>query len=156
MKNELDFIPQKSFIGKIVPWSVPLLILIFFAGGFLFGKEDVAAEFVYMWIMAHGVLTVLGCIVSLAHPFTILSAFIASPITSLNPTIGAGMVTALVQAIFVKPRVKDFEQLNGNALKVRDWWSNRLTKIFLVFLFSSIGSSIGTFVALPVLIKFFR
>jgi pheromone shutdown protein TraB len=94
--------------------------------------------------------------ISLAHPLTIITGFIASPITSLNPTIGAGFVTALVQAIMVKPRIKDFEQLNNNSLHFKQWWENRLTKIFLVFLFSSIGSSIGTFVALPALISFFK
>jgi len=156
VKNEIDFVPEKSIPGRIIPWSIPVLIMLFFIWGFFFGQEDVAKEFAFTWIMAHGVLTVIGCIISLAHPITIISAFIASPITSLNPTIGAGMVTALVQAVLVKPRIKDFEQLNGSALKISDWWKNRLTKIFLVFLFSSIGSSIGTFVALPVLIKFFR
>lgn len=154
-KERLDIIPEKTITGKILPWAVPLLIGVFFIGGFFFGKKEVAAEFFFIWIMAHGILTVLGSLLSLAHPATIIAAFIASPITSLNPTIGAGMITALVQAVFVKPRIKDFEQLNGNALKFTDWWKNRLTKIFLVFIFTSIGSSIGTFVALPVLIKFF-
>lgn len=156
VKNNIDCIPPKTLAGRVMPWSIPVLIMLFFISGFFFGREDVAKEFAFIWITAHGALTVIGCLISLAHPFTIISAFIASPITSLNPTIGAGMVTALVQAVFVKPRIKDFEQLNGNSMKIRDWWTNRVTKIFLVFIFSSIGSSIGTFVALPVLIKFFR
>ncbi len=155
VKNLIDFIPPKNFTGKILPWTIPFLIILFFSAGFFFGKESVAKEFIFIWIMAHGVLTVIGAVLSLAHPVTIIAAFIASPITSLNPTIGAGMVTALVQAILVKPRIKDFEQLNGDSLKITDWWRNRITKIFLVFLFTSIGSSIGTFIALPVLIKFF-
>ena len=156
VKNEIDHIPPKNRMGKIIPWSVPVLILMIFSCGIFLGKDDIAKEFAFIWIMAHGALTVIGCILSLAHPFTIISAFIASPITSLNPVIGAGMITAFVQAIFVKPGIRDFEQLNGNAMKISDWWKNRITKIFLVFLFSSIGSSIGTFAALPVLIKFFR
>jgi pheromone shutdown-related protein TraB len=155
LKNQIDFIPSKSIAGKIIPWTIPLIIMIFFAAGFFFGKENVAKEFIFVWIMANGILTVIGSILALAHPITIAVAFVAAPITSLNPTIGAGMVTALVQAMLVKPRVKDFEQLNGNTLKIRDWWSNRLTKIFLVFVLSSIGSSIGTFVAMPALLKFF-
>lgn len=154
--NNIDCIPPETFTGRFLPWSIPVIIMLFFISGFFFGREDVAKEFAFTWIAAHGALTVIGCVISLAHPITIISAFIASPITSLNPTIGAGMVTALVQAVFVKPRIKDFEQLNGNAMKIRDWWKNRITKIFLVFIFSSIGSTIGTFIALPVLIKFFR
>jgi pheromone shutdown-related protein TraB len=156
VKNQIDLIPPRSIAGKVIPWTIPVIIMIFFAAGFLFGKESVAKEFIFVWIMANGILTVIGSILALAHPITIAVAFVAAPITSLNPTIGAGMVTALVQAILVKPRVKDFEQLNGNALRIRDWWSNRLTRIFLVFVLSSIGSSIGTFVAMPALLKFFR
>lgn len=155
-KESIDFIPEKSKTGIILQWSIPVLILVIFIWGFFCGNKEVAENFVVIWILAHGLLTVLGCLISLAHPLTILTGFIASPITALHPAIGAGMATALVQAIVVKPRVKDFEQLNGNTLRFKQWWENRLTKIFLVFLFSSIGSSIGTFIALPALINFFK
>jgi len=156
VKNELDIIPSKKTTGRLIPWIFPAIILMFFLSGFISGNKDIAKEFMFIWILAHGVLTAIGCIIAMAHPLTIISAFIVSPITSLNPTIGAGMITALIQTFIVKPRIKDFEQLNGKSLKIKEWWSNRLTRIFLVFIFSSIGSSIGTFAALPVLIKFFR
>ncbi len=155
-KEDIDFIPEKTKTGVILQWLFPALILSVFVWGFYSGNKDVAKNFALIWILAHGLFTVLGCVVSLAHPITIISGFIASPITSLNPTIGAGFVTALVQAIVVKPRIKDFEQLNGNTLRFSQWWKNRLTKIFLVFLFSSLGSSLGTFIALPALISFFK
>ncbi|HPJ34481.1 MAG TPA: TraB/GumN family protein [Spirochaetota bacterium] len=155
-KEEIDFIPEKSKTGKIFQWLIPGIIVTVFLWGFLSGNKDMAKEFAVIWIFAHGLLTMLGCIVSFAHPVTIIAGFIASPITSLNPTIGAGFVTAFVQAVIVKPRVRDFEQLNGKTFGFKQWWSNRLTKIFLVFIFSSIGSSIGTFVALPALISFFK
>lgn len=155
-KDSIDFIPASSKTGSVLKWGIPAIIIMIFIWGFYSGNKEVAKDFALVWIFAHGLLTVLGCIISLAHPLTILTGFIASPITSLNPTIGAGLVTALVQAIIVKPRIKDFEQLNNSTLRFRQWWENRLTKIFLVFLFSSIGSSIGTFIALPALISFFK
>lgn len=155
-KDNINFIPERSKTASIMKWIVPALIMLIFIWGFFSGNKEVVKDFALIWILAHGLLTVLGCMISLAHPLTIITGFIASPITSLNPTIGAGFVTALVQAIMVKPRIKDFEQLNNNSLHFKQWWENRLTKIFLVFLFSSIGSSIGTFVALPALISFFK
>lgn len=155
-KEKIDFIPEKSRTGSVLKWFSPAVILFFFIWGFFYGNKDVAKEFAVIWIFAHGILTMLGCLLSLAHPLTIITGFIAAPLTSLNPTIGAGLVTAFVQAIVVKPRIKDFEQINSSTLRFRDWWENRLTKIFLVFLFSSVGSSIGTFIALPVLINFFK
>ena len=155
-KDNINFIPERSKTASIMKWIVPALIMLIFIWGFFSGNKEVVKDFALIWILAHGLLTVLGCMISLAHPLTIITGFIASPITSLNPTIGAGFVTALVQAIMVKPRIKDFEQLNNNSVHFKQWWENRLTKIFLVFLFSSIGSSIGTFVALPALISFFK
>ncbi len=155
-KETIDFIPKPSLIGKIIPWLFPLIFIGIISWGFYSGKRDVATDAIIYWILANGILTAIGCLLAFAHPVTIIAGFVAAPLTSLNPTIGAGIVTALVQTILVKPRVKDFEQIRNKALKIRQWWTNRLTKIFLVFLLSSIGSAIGTFVALPVLRKFFN
>jgi pheromone shutdown protein TraB len=55
-----------------------------------------------------------------------------------------------VEAYVRKPKVKDFEgllKLNG----LRDYWGNGVTRIFLVIAFANLGSSIGTFIALPYL-----
>ncbi len=153
---EIDIIPAGGRISKITPWIIPAIILTVFTLGFIFGKRDIAYEFALFWVLANGILTAIGCLLALAHPLTIIAGFIAAPITSLNPTIGAGFVTAFVQTLLVKPRVKDFEQIQNGSLKIANWWKNRLTKIFLVFILSSIGSSIGTFVAAPYLVKFFN
>ena len=105
------------------------------------------------WVLANGVLSALGALIALGHPLTILTAFIAAPITSLNPTVGAGMVAALAQAYFAPPKVRDMENVGDDIVTMKGVWQNRLTRVFLVFIGSSIGSSIGTFVALPFLRK---
>jgi len=155
-KESIDYIPAPSTISKMLPWLIPFIIMGLFTWGFTYGRKDFAKDAIAYWIIVNGSLTSIGCLLSFAHPVTIIAGFIAAPITSLNPTIGAGFVTAIVQSIFVKPRVRDFEQINEKSMRIRDWWKNRVTKIFLVFILSSIGSSIGTFVALPVLLKFFK
>jgi pheromone shutdown protein TraB len=81
------------------------------------------------------------------HPLTIITAFIAAPITSLNPTIGAGMVTGVVQAMVAAPTVRDLENVSEDMTTIRGWWTNRTTRVLLVFFLSSLGSAIGTFVA---------
>ncbi len=152
---EINFVPPPSTFAKVAPWVIPLVIIAVFAYGFLFGRRDLAGEALMYWIVVNGSLAALGCLLARAHPLTIVAGFIAAPITSLNPTIGAGFVTALVQTFASKPRVKDFDQLQGGAMKIRQWWQNRLTIVFLVFIFSSIGSSMGTFIALPFLSRIF-
>jgi len=154
-KLELNIVPPPSSAGKIIPWIIPLIFIALIAWGFMSGRKDVAQDVVIYWIAVNGTLTALGCLLAFAHPLTMLTGFIAAPITSLNPTIGAGFVTAIVQTFLVKPRVRDFEEIQEKTLRFRNWWTNRVTKIFLVFILSSIGSSIGTFVALPALRKLF-
>ena len=87
----------------------------------------------------------LGALVALAHPATILSAFVAAPITSLSPLIGAGYVCAFVQILVCPPVVREFEAAGRDLSTAGGWWRNRLLRVFLVFFFSSLGASMGTF-----------
>ena len=149
--EEIETVPPPSRLGKVLPWVIPVLVIGLIGWGFFSGRREVAGDVIIYWILVNGTLSALGCVLALAHPVTILAGFLAAPLTSLNPTIGAGFVTALVQALTARPRVRDLEQIRDRVLGIKDWWSNRLTRLFLVFIFSSIGSSIGTFVALPAL-----
>jgi pheromone shutdown protein TraB len=103
------------------------------------------------WILVNGTLSAIGAAAALAHPLTVISSFLAAPVTSMNPTIGVGFVTGLLEAFLRKPRVEDFENLGDDITSLRGFFRNRITHILLVFFFSSLGSSIGTFVALPLL-----
>jgi pheromone shutdown protein TraB len=127
----------------------------FFVYGFVVGETKVAGQAAIYWILINGVLSALGCAIALGHPLTILAGFIAAPITSLNPMVGAGMVTGLVQIFLVRPKIKDIENSSEDINSVKGWWSNLLTRALLVSVFSSIGSAIGTFVALPMIMKLF-
>jgi pheromone shutdown-related protein TraB len=153
--SELNTIPPKTTVGKILPWVFPAIILSLFVWGFASGNTKNAVDSMKWWILAHGVLSSIGTLLAFGHPLTAITAFIASPITSLNPTIGVGFFTATVQTLVVRPRVKDFEQIRDLNFSFKKWWKNKVTRIFLVFIFSSIGSSIGTFVALPAFKKLF-
>jgi pheromone shutdown-related protein TraB len=151
--SEIEHIPPASKITKFLPWLIPAIIIFMFIWGFVNGDSSTTMEAAIYWVLINGILSALGCIIALGHPLTVLAGFIAAPITSLNPTIGAGMVTGLVQLYLVKPTVKDLENASSDTLKLKGWWSNRLTRALLVSLFSSIGSSIGTFAAFPFLMK---
>lgn len=145
---EITIIPPKSTLSKIIPWLIPALVAALFIGGFFFGNREQLANAATAWVLANGLCSALGTLIALGHPTTIISAFIAAPLTSLNPTIGAGFVTALVQSLVASPTVYDMEHLGDDLVTIKGWWKNRLARVLLVFLFSSIGSSIGTFVAL--------
>lgn len=146
--TEISIVPPKTTFSKLVPWLIPGIVVALFIGGFFFGNRDQLAEAATAWVLANGLFSALGALLALGHPVTVLSAFVAAPITSLNPTIGAGFVTGLVQSFVAAPTVRDMEHVGEDLMTFKGWWQNRLARVLLVFLFSSIGSSIGTFVAL--------
>ncbi len=151
--TEISTVPPRAAWSRILPWALPVLIIAVFIFGFLLADPDKFKSAILAWILANGVLSALGATIALAHPLTIIAAFIAAPITSLNPTIGVGMVTAFVQVMVAPPKVRDMENVGDDISRYSGWWSNRMARVFLVFIFSSIGSSIGTFVAMPWLAK---
>ncbi len=144
---ELSHIPPKPTFSRVLPWIIPAVVIGLFIVGFLFGDRSRLTEAALAWVLANGLLSAAGVVLALGHPLTILTAFVAAPITSLNPTIGAGFVTGLVQAMIAGPTVRDLEEAGKDIATARGWWSNRLTRVLLVFFFSSLGSSIGTLVA---------
>jgi len=145
--EELGTIPPKKLVSKILPWLLPFLVVVLFVVGFLGGSFDKAQEAALAWILANGLLASFGTLLAFGHPLTIASAFVAAPITSLNPMIGAGFVTALVQAFVVAPTVRDMEKISDDMATLKGWWRNRMTRVMLVFLFSTLGSVFGTLVS---------
>lgn len=146
--SEITTIPEKTTFSKLIPWLIPSIVIVLFIGGFFFGNRDQIANAATAWVLANGVLSAIGALLAWGHPITIISAFVAAPLTSLNPTIGAGFVTGLVQALVAPPTVRDMENVGDDLTTLKGWWQNRLARVLLVFLFSSIGSAVGTFVAL--------
>lgn len=149
----IESVPPKKWFSKVIPWIIPAVILGLFVFGTFRSGIDKVLEMSKIWILANGVLASLGALAALAHPLTILISFIGAPITSLNPTIGVGMLAGLLEYIFRTPRVQDMENLNGDILSFKGWYRNRVTRILLVFFLSSVGSSVGTFIAIPWLTK---
>jgi pheromone shutdown-related protein TraB len=143
---ELDQTPTPSRWPQVFPWLVVALVLTGFVFGF-YRSPDLGWQLIKDWIIINGGLAALGSLIAGAHPLTILGAFAAAPLTSLNPTIGAGMVTAALETLLRRPTVGDFKQLRQDTTHLKGWWHNRVTRILLVFLLSTLGSAIGTYVA---------
>ncbi len=142
----LEQLPQKRQWLKYLPWLIVALIISGFVMGFQ-KSQALGWQMVLDWVLINGGLSALGALIATAHPLTIVTAFLAAPLTSLNPMIGAGMVTTAVELWLRKPNVGDFSQLRHDTTSVSGWWKNKVARTFLVFFFSSLGSAIGTYVA---------
>ena len=145
--------PKKRGVGTFFKWFLPISIILLIIYGFFRGGLDSGKDMVTLWILANGILAGLGALVALAHPYTILSSVLAAPLTSMNPMIAAGWVSGLVEALSRKPKVRDFENLPQDILTIKGFWRNKVTRILLVVVFTNLGSAIGTFVAIPLMVK---
>ena len=149
--ERIDNVPPPSVFRKAIPWVIPVLVAGLIAWGFVRSGWDGGLQMLLRWFIVNGVLSGIGAIVALAHPVNILVSFLAAPFTSMNPTIGVGFVSGLLEAVLRKPRVVDFERLQDDIATFRGFYRNRITRILLVFFFTTLGSAAGTFIALPFL-----
>jgi len=148
-RQQIDLLnaqPARSRILKFIPWLILVAVLTGFGIGFARSPE-LGLALIATWVLINGGLSALGAAIARGHPLTVLSALLAAPLTSLNPTIGAGMVTGAVEATLRKPRVVDFEALRDDVVRLSGWWRNRVARVFLVFFLSNLGSAVGTWVA---------
>ena len=151
----LNHIPPRNKIVSAVKWIIPLLILALFVLGFFTAGSATTTTMLKWWILANSILAGLGATLAFAHPLTIFSAVVSAPLTSLNPMIAAGWVSGFVEAFVGKPKVKDFESLPEDISSLKGFWRNKITRILLVVVFTNIGSSLGTFVAIPLMVRVF-
>lgn len=142
----LDTLPPPKPVFRIIGWGVPLLIFALVAAGFVFSGRETGEQMIIAWVLANGLAAAAGTILALAHPLTVVTAFVAAPLTSLNPTIAAGWVCGLVEAWLRKPRVRDLEHVAEDVSSMRGIWRNRVTRVLLVVVLANLGSSLGTLV----------
>ena len=137
-------------ILKIIGYSIPVIFIAVIAGIFLTKGLEVTGTAILYWILVTGSLSALGALLARGHPFSIISAFLAAPLTTLHPFLAAGWVAGYVEAKMKNPKVKDFENLR-NLNSFSDFSKNQVTKILLVVAFANIGATIGTIIAFPLI-----
>ncbi|BBI48489.1 hypothetical protein HORIV_09100 [Vreelandella olivaria] len=82
---------------------ITALVLTGFAIGFS-RNTDLGWQLVVEWFLINGILSGGATIIAMAHPVTVIATFFAAPLTSLNPTIGAGFVAAGLSSICANPK----------------------------------------------------
>ncbi|MCS5635387.1 MAG: TraB/GumN family protein [Myxococcota bacterium] len=143
---EIETVAPVSPAWKWIGWGIPALIVgsiawIGYSQGFARAGENAL-----FWFLANAIPSGIGGLLAFAHPLTTAAAFFAAPFTSLTPVIGAGYVAAFVQTWFVPPTVHEIQTVGEDIATLKGWWINRLLRILLVFLLTTLGSVIGTWV----------
>jgi len=147
--SHLDELPVKGLAGRVLPWAIPALIVALFALGFLRAGWGMSSSMLLRWLIIHGGLAAVGAAIALAHPLTIVLAFVAAPIGTLNPFGKIGLFTGVAEAFLRKPRVKDVENLSEDVATFKGFYTNRVTHILIVFFLSTLGAAIGNMITIP-------
>lgn len=143
--RRLSELPPKSKVPKIIGWSIPILIIAIITYTF-FANPSAGIQQTISWVLWNGSFSAIGAAIAFGHPLSILTAFLAAPITSLNPLLAAGWFAGLVQALINKPSVGDFENLSKDVFSVKGFWKNKVTRILLIVVFANLGSTLGTII----------
>ncbi|HOS29558.1 MAG TPA: TraB/GumN family protein [Treponemataceae bacterium] len=149
--SEISQVPPPGIGGKIAGWIFPAVIVALITAGFFTGGAVSSLDMLLRWLLWNGSLAALGAALALGHPLAVLAGFVGAPIATLNPVLGVGLFTGLVQAALRKPKVEDMENLHSDVSSLKTIYKNRILRVLLVFFLSSIGGVIGNFIAVPAL-----
>jgi pheromone shutdown-related protein TraB len=144
--QQLQNLPRKTFAMKVMPWAIPMLVMGLMAYYLSTGTDIDLVQFFTVWTAANAIFAAIGCIIARGHPLAILTAALASPITSLNPALAAGWFAGYVQLKMAEPSAEDladFLKLDNLGM----FWSNKAGRVLLVTALTNLGSMSGAWVA---------
>ena len=146
----LSEIPKKTVFQKVLPWLIPLILFGFVVKSGLDNDIGEFTEILTTWALANSICAAIAVILARGHIFSVITAAIASPITSLNPFLAAGWFAGYVQMKVDEPTTEDLT----NFLKLEDWksyWTNPAGKVLLVTALGNLGSMSGAWVAASII-----
>jgi pheromone shutdown-related protein TraB len=149
--EEISQIPPPGIGSKVFGWGFSALIIGLFIFGFFYSGGRTGLDMIFSWSVITAVCASIGAILLLAHPLTIIAAALSAPVATLHPLIATGWVAGLAEATFRKPQVKDFLALASDITTIRGFFRNKITRILLLIAVVNLTTSVGTFVAIPVM-----
>jgi pheromone shutdown-related protein TraB len=152
--EELNTVPEKRIkLGKTIAYLIPILffaLMIWLIYNGLTSQDPTYWEdlrrVLLTWILINGICSAAGAAIARGHPYSIVTAFLAAPFTSLNPAVAAGWFAGAVEAKVRTPTVKDFKDLSAIET-TKQFLNNRVIRVLMVAALANVGSIIGTFVA---------
>ena len=143
---ELSEEPPKSVWPIALMAAIPVFLLGAVGWMAYNGEMEELKQTAQTWLVLNALLAGLGVLIARDHPLSILVGAVASPITSLNPTLAAGWFAGYTQLKVASPTGKDaqdFLKLDETSL----FWKNRVGRVLLVTALGNVGSMVGAWLA---------
>lgn len=154
--DELKSIPKKGFNWlkaitiAFILMIVGMLALLVFSGGVSLGTLLTAMFYLFV---AQGVLSAIGVLLARGHPLSALTAFSLAWFGFLHPFLAIGWIAGYVEAHLRPFTTMDLKTIM-KAETFSELMNNRLFRIILVAGMANLGSMIGTFVAIPIMVYY--
>jgi pheromone shutdown-related protein TraB len=154
--DELATIPKKGFswINAVIIATLVmiagLLVLLVFSGGV--SLSTLLTAMLYLFV-TQGVLSGIGVLAARGHPLSALTAFGLAWFGFLHPFLAVGWLAGLVEAHFRPPTTQDFKTIMKSET-MSELMQNNLFRIILVAGLANLGSMLGTFVAIPIMVDY--
>jgi len=143
--------PKKPSWPKYVMVAIPIFLISLI--GKMVYEGDIAEllDSISIWLFLNSFLAGLGILVARGHPASILVGALASPITSLNPSLAAGWFAGYTQLKMAPPTGKDaYDFLEFSSL-YSIFFKNKVGRVIMVTIFGNLGSSAGSILALAIM-----
>ncbi|HJH32116.1 MAG TPA: TraB/GumN family protein [Methanosarcinaceae archaeon] len=152
--RSLMAVPKKRFgVMKLIGFGIVGIAIATFALLIMSGTSLKLLLIAFgWWFIINGVLSAAGAILARGHPYSVLTAFSVAWLTSLNPMMGAGWFAGLMEAKQRNPTTEDFKMLM-EVESTGEMMNNGLFRVILVAAFANIGSMIGTFLGVYVMMQ---
>jgi len=154
--DELSTIPKKGFNWlkaitiSFILMIVGMLALLVFSGGV--SLSTLLTAMFYLFV-TQGILSAIGVLLARGHPLSALTAFSLAWFGFLHPFLAIGWLAGYVEAHLRPFTTADLKTVM-KAETFSELMNNRLFRIILVAGMANLGSMIGTFVAIPIMVYY--
>ena len=144
---ELNKQPKKPSWPKFLMLAIPVLLVTAIGKTAYDGDFATVWESISIWLVLNATLTGLGVLLARGHPFSIIVGALASPITSLNPSLAAGWFAGYTQLKMAPPTGKDASDFLEFSSFFQMFFKNKVGRVIMVTSLGNLGSTAGTFLA---------
>ncbi len=154
--EEMMTVPKKGFSWfkaitiMFIAMVAGMIGLLVFSGGI--SLSTLLTALLYLFV-TQGILSAVGVLIARGHPLSALTAFGLAWFGFLHPFLAVGWLAGIVEAHFRPPTTEDIRTIM-KAETMKELMQNKLFRIILVAGFANLGSMIGTFVAIPIMVHY--
>ena len=145
--SELREQPKKPNWPKYLMLAIPIFLIMAVIWSGIKGDFNTVWDSALIWLALNSALTGLGVIIARGHPLSVIAGALASPITSLNPSLAAGWFAGYTQLKVSPPTGKDAGDFLDFPSFYGMFFKNKVGRVIMVTSLGNLGSTAGTFLA---------